>query len=165
MRRKPRLHTIGLDISNSTGWCHLHTNGSLDSGTVKLKGDSTTATLLNFRDMLCRLTRGLREARIVFEHIAFYTSTAQSLSYNTKLGVLLLFAADFDGKLTLHDVHNQTLKKHITGHGRASKCQMASAAERFLFEQNGVKRTFKVRTENDEADAICLVRYALDTIE
>ena len=52
-------------------------------------------------------------------------------------------------------VHTGTLKKHATGHGGASKAQMIEAAEkRWGLEVSG----------DDEADALCVLAWAIEEI-
>ncbi len=140
-------------MATETGWA-LYANGIRDSGYMRFavgRGESPGMRFVRFRKWLGEMTFGPKVPKldlIVYEqaHHRGGAATAVGVGFVT---VLLEFCAQFDIQHT--SVHSLTLKKWVTGSGRASKEEvMGALARRFDF----------TTTNDNEADAVAMLEYA-----
>ena len=86
-----------------------------------------------------------------YEDVRGHSSTAAAHWYGG-WEALTLLACD-SRELPCYGVHTGTLKKWATGAGNAPKVAMMAAARRYVGD---------VEITHDEADAVCLLAYALE---
>lgn len=147
------MNILALDCATKTGWATL-VDGQIESGMqdfTKKRGESNGMLFLKFNQWLRRLNEypfGL----IVYEQAHHRGGAA------TEICVGLSTRAQ-EYAVTYHSehwaVHTATLKKAITGNGRASKEDMMA----YFKEQTG-----REPEDDNEADAYALLRYAMDEL-
>ena len=146
------MKILALDLGTHTGWAY--TDGTaLESGTQTLdlrRGESPGMRFLRFRRWLDDMLRGLRPALVAYEapHHRGGAATEVAVGFSTRV---LEQCADLG--IEHVSVHTATLKKHATGSGRAGKDDMIRAAS---------ERWGRTPATDDEADALCLLAYAVD---
>jgi Holliday junction resolvasome RuvABC endonuclease subunit len=143
---------LGLDLGTKTGWA-VYQDGRIYSGAVDLRprrGDSPGMRMLYLRSFLN--THLVPPDLVVYERPHLRGGHAAAVLSHLE-GELLSWCATLN--LTHHAVHSGTLKKFASGSGTASKEEMVRLASL------AVEREV---LSDDEADAIHLVRYALDML-
>lgn len=143
------MNVIGIDPANKCGFAH--SSGPLGVWNLKLKGDKHSGRRLErFRRHLFRIRREHGIDRIGIEEASFGSINQNTAAkHNELLGVAKLVAAEWD--IPIHCYKPPTIKKFLTGNGRASKQQMISA----------VSALFGVETTNDDiADAVAIMELA-----
>jgi len=118
------------------------------------RGESSGMRLLRFRRWLREVLGGGEVMLVAYEQPVIHRKRRQlnaSVAHNLE-GVLL---PEIEGRIDYVSPTPAEVKKHATGKGNASKAQMIEAAR----ERWGVD----VRDDN-EADALCVLAWALDEI-
>ena len=153
---KGRVGVLALDLATATGWALRDARGAVTSGTEHFelrRGESTGMRLLRFR-------RWLREVLTPEVQLVAYEQPVihrkrrqlnQSVAHNLE-GVLL---AEIEGKADYACPTPAEIKKHATGRGNANKEAMVQAAQ---------ARWRRPVEDLDEADALCVLAWALDEI-
>ena len=145
---------LALDLATLTGFAtNVYSKELGISGTVPFEKDEEFPGM---RFVRCRKwlektyeLLGSHLDLIVYEQ-AHHRGGAATQCCVGLVSCVLMFCAD--KKIKSVPVHSQTLKKWATGHGKASKDQMIMAAEARGWQP----------ADDNEADAILLLEYALD---
>jgi len=147
---------LGLDLGTSCGWAIRDDFGNLHSGTWDLKPRPTdpeqTAWLVFWR-RLNALHQAHKIKLVAYERVEGHVSMYAGHVYGGFKAVLQMFA-DFN-RLRIDSIHTGTLKKLVTGNGRATKEMMIAIAQEKWPSQN------ISNSEHDRADAL----HVLDWIE
>lgn len=173
---------LALDLATSTGWARRDRAGNITSGTQRFKradGESLGAQLLRFRRWLREQlggefapTRGIDDRGGVVAYdgglIAYERPLTVARGFKAGIGkeleALILVEAAEAG-IEARSVAPGTLKKHATGHGTASKHDMLRAAvKRWGPELEAQKGPAGPLPGDDEADALCVLAWALEGI-
>lgn len=150
---------IGLDQSTKTGYAiaDAETGNIIKSGHFHVRGVdgsrlSAGAAFNTFERWLESLLEEYAPTKVVFEqpHFQGYNATVELVGF---VAIILKVCAAHN--IEVSSVHTATLKKFATGNGRADKSEMTEAASKI------VGRTLSVQDDNDESDAIHLVRWGL----
>jgi len=148
------MRIAALDLGGTTGWA-IGTNGKVQaSGTIDLvprRGESPGMRYLRLRAFLEDMRRGFPDIALVGYEAAHHRGGAA-----TEYGVgcaTTVQAWCAERGIEHQAVHTATLKKGITGNGRASKAEMVAAATVRLEPGAAPPR------DDNEADAICLCVY------
>lgn len=151
---------LGLDQSTKTGYavCDSATGEIIISGHYNVKSAdgkrlSAGAAFNRFEHWLESLLEEHAPILVVFEqpHFQGYNATVELVGF---VAIILKVCARHN--IAVDSVHTSTLKKFATGNGRADKSDMTSAAEKII------GRSLSVVDDNDEADAIHLVRWGFE---
>ena len=145
---------LALDLGTNTGWALRRKNGQIYSGVQNFKPDRFSGggmMMLKFRNWLETLhqTSGHIEV-IVFEEVRRHAGTTAAHVYGGFLGQMSAWAEE--NKIPYQGVPVGTIKRHATGKGHASKEEIVRAIVDHGFSP----------MDHNEADAIALIRYALD---
>src|SRR5574343_237124 len=150
---------IGFDCAQKCGWCVLDQNGKvMESGMqdfTKRRGESNGLLFLRFRTWIKELVTQLPELPGILSyesaHMRGGAATEICVGMQTRVQEM---AAEFG--IESAPVHTATLKKRITGHGKASKEDMIAHASKVLG---------RPPVDDNEADAVhvarvCFMDYA-----
>jgi len=148
------LTILALDLATKTGWAvMLPAWQKPETGVQKFelqRGESPGMRFLRFRRWLEELVRLYAPSLIVFEqtHHRGGAATEIAVGFSTRVQeVAAMLGAEHVA------VHSATLKKHATGSGRAGKDEMIQeATRRWGYEPK----------DDNEADAMCLLAYAIE---
>jgi len=165
------MRILALDLATRTGWA-LWDGARLESGVQdfsKQRGESNGMLFWKFNKWLadialnddhpivsCRSDR--RIDLIVFEQAHHRGGAATEICVGLVTRVQEMcarFGIDHS------PIHGSTLKKWATGHGNADKKAMIEAAEVRLYDLNRLSGRPTI-TDDNEADAILLLGYALE---
>ena len=153
------MNILAVDPGSRLGWA-LALGAALESGVEDFslrRGESPGARYLRLRrwlaevDDLSQRTTGQHLELIVYEqpHHRGGHATEVAHGFSTRLQEHAAATAGCE----CVSVHTATLKKRTTGNGRASKDDMIAAArDRWKHEP----------ADDNEADALCLLAYALE---
>lgn len=167
LRTNEHVHVpvLALDLATHTGWALRARDGSVTSGVQVFdlkRGESAGMRFLRFRRWLNEVldtSCGFTGAGVIAYEQAHHRgghATAVGVGLTT---IALEVAADRGLEVT--SVHTATLKRHATGRGNAKKPDMVAAA---TARWPHVGRRLDPLGE-DEADALCVLAWALDEIE
>ena len=154
---------LGIDQSTKTGFAFadVETGVIVKSGHYSVRAAdggrlSVGAALNRFEQWLEMLLEEYAPVRVIFEqpHFQGYNATVELVGF---VAIILKLCAKHN--IAVDSVHTSTLKKFATGDGRADKAAMTAAAEKI------VGRSLSVENDNDEADAIHLVKWGLANAE
>lgn len=151
---------LALDLGTKCGWALMHEDGRLISGTWNLNKGSRGEYYYRYGSLL-DILGSLVEQRILpvtdmppevyFEDVKRHSGTIAAHVYGGLKAVLHLWGAPLG--VEVKGVGVGVIKKHATGKGNASKAMMIAAAkERWGI---GIK-------DDNQADALCLLAYAVD---
>lgn len=150
---------LALDMATKTGWAYRGRDGSVISGVQKFelrRGESSGMRLVRFRKWVAELLSDSAVDLIAYEQPIAYPGRANAARVGFNLeGVLLALIGSMEG-LDYTNVTPSELKKHATGRGNANKDLMKQAA---------FNRWQKVPADDNEADALCLLAWAIDETE
>lgn len=142
-------HVLALDLATQTGWAIAHDGVLIDVGTLDLGRD------LSQGERLCKLW-GWLISRLDTDLVVCEQPHLRGGGsfYLAGLAAVVILWGEVHG-VAYAGVHTATLKKHATGNGRAEKPAMvAAAAKRWGIEPGS----------DDEADALCLLAWALEEV-
>jgi crossover junction endodeoxyribonuclease RuvC len=145
---------LALDLASSTGWAVQRSNGSVATGVVCfLSTLNPGSRWIRFYDWLLGTIRFEETQRIIFEEpfIHMKHRSGIGLSYGFKTIVELLAARN---DIPCHGIAPTVLKKWATGHGNATKNQMAIFARSMGWKL----------TNDNEVDARFLLHFAQEKI-
>lgn len=147
------MSVLALDLGTKTGWA-LQTDSGIDSGTVSFatkRNEGGGMRYLKFKRWLTEIKqKGVTE--IYYEEVRNHAGITAAHVYGA-----------FEGHLTAWCEHHQipyesvpvgTIKLDACGNGRASKIDMINKAKLIGFNPS----------DDNEADAIHLLRYALKIV-
>jgi len=157
------MRILALDVATKTGWAVLMDDERIESGmqdfTLK-RGESKGMLFYYFRHWLRPILSSLRPDIVVYEaaHHRGGHATEVCVGLVTRIKELIDIrnARSPDHEIEYCAVHSATLKKHITGNGRASKNEVKVAVR---------QRLGRHITDDNEADALALMYYAEDTLK
>jgi len=156
------MKILAIDSGTLTGWA-AWLDGRIEFGVQDFslkRGESPGMRFLNFRVWLEKIIGQIKPGLIVFEMAHHRGGHATEVAVGLTTRIQEVAAAH---NIEYQAVHSGTLKKAMTGSGRANKEDMKKAAIDFV-DANG--RWFeygraKTITDDNEADAVCLLKYAL----
>jgi Holliday junction resolvasome RuvABC endonuclease subunit len=150
------LNLISLDLGTQTGWAS-RCGGVYNSGTKSFKlgrFDGRGMQFLKFRKFLHKLTDTVQPDLIVLEEVRRHLGVDAAHAYGGYLSHVASYCAEAGIPHT--GVPVGTIKHHATGKGNASKEKMISAAKELYPDQ--------IIEDDNQADALCLLKYAIDEI-
>ncbi|MDA0984154.1 MAG: hypothetical protein O3A06_14310 [Proteobacteria bacterium] len=142
-----------LDLGTVTGWALRGRDGAVHSGTMSFRPsryEGGGMRYLRFTDWLVELamlSRGF--GRVVFEEVRAHAGTDAAHVYGGFLGALTSWCEKHE--VPYQGVPVATIKRHVTGKGNADKQAVIDAVKRLGFAP----------ADDNEADAIALLRWAL----
>lgn len=146
---------LALDLGQNLGWALRRRDGQIYSGTERFKPDRFSGggmVLLRFRNWLQTLNATSEGIDVVvFEEVRRHLGTTAAHVYGGFLGQLSVWA-ESQG-IPYQGVPVGTIKHHATGRGNASKEDVTRAVMDLGFSP----------TDDNEADALALLRWAIDT--
>ena len=153
------MKIFGIDPGTATtGWGLIETNGkqcTVDSwGLIETEKDEKVETRLSkiYRETLAELKK-LSPDVFVYEKIFFATNAKTVISVGQAQGVMLLAASR--SKLPVISYAPGTIKKLITGNGRANKKDVQQGVRKILGNQVKSKAHRKTHFDN-AADALAI---------
>ena len=153
------MRILGIDPGTATtGWGLIKVNGeqcTVDSwGLIETNKDSSVENRLEkiYKETLAILKK-LTPDVFVYEKIFFATNAKTVIAVGQAQGVMLLAAAR--SKLPVTSYAPGTIKKLITGNGRAKKKEVQQAIRRILGNQVKSKAHKKTHFDN-AADALAI---------
>ena len=149
------MNILAIDIGTKTGWAFSE-GGSGVWDLSPRRHESQGMRGIKFRQSL-RAYKGLIDL-IVYEEIARHRGTHAAHVYGGLLIVLQMFCEEQG--VNYQGVPVGTIKKFATGKGNASKEMMIEAANQNFGFGSGVRHRDRSITDDNEADAICLLEYA-----
>lgn len=147
------MKILAFDLGTSCGWAKSLHGGGCVYGTLDLSAGRFSGggmRYVRFGNELATLIEGVD--LVVFEEVRRHMGVDAAHVYGGLLAVLT--AKCESAKIPYEGVPVGTIKKHATGKGNASKSEMVLAA--------GSWATGTADLTDDEADAICLLRYAIE---
>lgn len=155
------MRLLALDLGTKTGWAFyddLTTEHGVQDFSLQ-RGESVGMRFVKFRSWLTKMILSLRPDVILYEqaHMRGGAATDVLVGFTTRVQeVSEEINQRYGSKIGYTGVHSATIKKSITGSGRAEKKDMIEAASRII--RGPIK-------DDNEADAICLLEYGKKTIE
>ena len=150
------MNILAFDLGTRTGWSRNLTTGQYVYGTLDLRGGRYAGGGMRYvllgNELVTLLHDGID--LVVYEEVRRHLGVDAAHVYGGLLAVLT--AACGKRKIPYQGVPVQTIKKHATGKGNASKDAMVSAAWDIIMRAD-------LPLTSDEADAICLLDYAVKT--
>ena len=145
---------LALDLGTRTGWALRWDEGHVASGVEDFSGhrrrESLGLRVLRFRRWLRETLSLARPTLVVYERPVFYSAWHhRSVAHNLE-GVLL---AEIEGRREYVSPLPAVVKRHATGRGSPTRAQVLEAVR---------ARWGRVVSDLDEADALCLLAWALD---
>jgi Holliday junction resolvasome RuvABC endonuclease subunit len=159
----PKLETLmnstflALDLGTQTGWALSAIDQPITSGSESFKPqrfEGGGMRYLRFKRWLTEIKQTVnRIDTVYFEEVRRHVGVDAAHAYGGFLATLTAWCEHH--QIPYQGVPVGTIKKHATGKGNASKDEMISAV---------IKRGFNPADDN-EADALALLHWALDTQE
>lgn len=148
---------LGLDCALKTGYAILDSEGKLiDSGVWDFRGhyrqSGTGSLFFRFKYEIERRME-FKFNLIGVENVHHRGAAATKLAYGY-LTILDLLSYFYN--IPVQTVHSQSLKKWVTGYGRAEKSEMIKAAEQF-------KGSSVI--DDNEADSILISKYFYERLK
>jgi len=150
------MNILALDLATTTGWA-LREGDRVESGVqvfdVK-RGESPGMRYIRFRRWLAEI--GTRAELIVYEQTVPTTTKFAGASTRELASGLATRVQEYCAERGIEHtaVYPSTLKKFTTGKGNAKKPDVLAA----------VCRRWKAVTDDNEADAVALLHYALEEL-
>lgn len=152
--------TLALDLGTHLGWALQHSDGRVESGVEDFSPDKHEQDGLRFlrfrawlHDVKVRLEAGGEELALIrYERINFAMpgQVYASHVYGANWGTLTAWAEHH--KIEYEGIYPTTIKKYVTGSGRASKDQVKRAVRALGFNP----------ATHDEADALALLALTME---
>jgi hypothetical protein len=146
---------LALDLGTTTGWAMRTRNDIILSGVRRFRpsrfegGGMRYLRFTGWLDDVLSYVGGLDS--LFFEEVRAHAGTNAAHIYGGFLGTLTAWCESHD--VPYEGVPVATIKRHVTGKGNASKQAVTAAVQALGY-----------RPEDDnEADAIALLRWAIDT--
>ena len=157
-----RKRILGLDLGTITGWAVILQSHGVQFGQfdVSRKDDCRADRIQAFSGAVGELLSRFNPEEIWYEFTVQRGEASRWFSAWEALLLLEVGKAD----IPCFSVNALTLKKWCTGSGRAPKDDMVVAAKAFIAMHPNVPHFTgrSVRPTYDEADAICVLSYALE---
>lgn len=148
---QPMTILLSLDLGTTTGWA-LAKDGEIRSGSICFKPnhfDSGDCRFTRFKRWLGNTHAHCSLDQIVYEAVRRHNGTIAGQTYGGFMATLQTFGDDY--QIPYEGVPVGTIKKFITGNGKASKLDMINAME---------KKGHRPRDDN-EADALALLYWRM----
>jgi len=144
---------LGLDIARSTGVAILNSNGTFGYHTTRFENGNHPGDMFfafrSFLNLTEETTGGI--AHVFYEKKTFHREgTNQAEIAFGMTGNLLSWCRL--NNIPVSGIPNNTIKKHIAGHGRADKLMMVEAVRQFGFEPK----------DHNAADAIATLLVGME---
>lgn len=160
---------LALDLGTTTGWALRGSDGHITSGSESFRPQRFEGGGMRF----LRFKRWLTEIKqscdgidcLHFEEVRRHVSTDAAHAYGGFLATLTAWCEHH--QIPYQGVPVGTIKKHATGKGNASKGEMIGAAVRRWHGVRPFRLQFTTTSEccdEDEADALCVLAWALEQI-
>ena len=147
------MRILALDTATQTGWAIADGKTIVESGVqdfARRRGESPGLQFLQFRTWLKKFCLHFDIDLLVYERAHHRGGAATEIGVNLT-GRVQEVAAELGKEYAT--VHTSTLKKWVTGSGRASKSEMIEAAKSILGRDP---------IDDNEADAVHLARWAAE---
>ena len=145
---------LALDLGIKTGWAISSKDGKIESGTENFKVskfESQGVMFLKFKNWLTELKNRYKGIDYVyFEAVRRHLGTDAAHMYGGFMGQLTVWATHHD--IPYQGISVQTIKKHITGKGNASKQEVIAA----------IRAKNHDPADDNEADALALLDFVLN---
>jgi Holliday junction resolvasome RuvABC endonuclease subunit len=146
---------LALDLGTKTGWAVRLDDGDVISGAQSFKTprvDGAGMCFLRFRRWLSAVFKQMKFSEVYFEEVRRHAGTSAAHAYGGYKAHLTAWCEEM--MIPYQSVPVGTIKLFATGKGNASKEMMIDAAVRCGFSVDN----------DDEADALHLLRYAVDQL-
>lgn len=146
------MKILALDLGTRTGFATATAPDAILAGTWDFQPsryDSSGMRFVKFRARIQETCESIRPDLVVYEEVRRHAGTTAAHVYGGLLAMLQSYC--LEAKLNFVGVPVGTIKKHATGKGSASKAEMIAAVRKLGF----------CPADDNEADAIALLRYAL----
>jgi Holliday junction resolvasome RuvABC endonuclease subunit len=153
---------LALDLGIQTGWCIKHTNGNVYSGSVFLgnevksrtKNDPKGKKLLTFQQFLYEIHEKYLIDIIYYEHVVNHNTSNSTYVAHAYGGYLAILTAWCEQEqIPYTGVNPGTIKKHLTGNGKAKKEIIIDAVKALGYYPH----------DHNQADAIAIMEYVKST--
>lgn len=155
------MKTLALDLGNICGWAIMENSKLIDSGFLDLRENKTKLhlgeNLIAYKQLLEKLiaiNKGIDN--IYYEHLEKIKGQHWNHQWNAYRGIMMTVA--FENKLEINPVSAGTIKRNLTGNGRAEKKEMLS----ILNLNPIIKPLNRAVTDDNECDAIAIAMLAHD---
>ena len=155
-----RLTLLALDLGTTTGWALRAPEGQIDHGFVSFKSqrfEGGGMRYLRFRRWLTELKATVAAPQglgaVYFEEVRRHVGVDAAHVYGGLMATLTSWCEHHN--IPYQGVPVGTIKKHVTGRGNASKDEVIAA----------MHALGHVVTDDNEADALALLHWAMDTQE
>ena len=155
-----RLSLLALDMGTTTGWALRAPEGQIDHGFVSFKSqrfEGGGMRYLRFRRWLTELKATVAAPQglgaVYFEEVRRHVGVDAAHVYGGLMATLTSWCEHHN--IPYQGVPVGTIKKHATGRGNASKDEVIAA----------MRALGHVVTDDNEADALALLHWAMDTQE
>ena len=162
-------HILALDLGTIMGWA-LNNGNDTRWGHFDLKPttyESDGMRYVYFQKRLNELFINKIDL-LVYEEVHGHLGKAAARVYAGYLAIMQAHCAGLPEPVNYTGVKVHTLKTYATGRGNAGKAAMIDAATKMVRKQGYavghaelVSRTNPIGMTDDEADAICLLNYAM----
>lgn len=145
------MSILALDLGTQCGWAI--NSEPIYSGSYNLKPgkfDSHGQRYVKYKNMLNEIFISHHIDEIVYEAVRRHVGIDAAHVYGGLLAILQSMA--IENGIEYRGVAVQTIKKHATGRGNATKDEMIVAANAFYPQINII--------DDNHADALCLLNYA-----
>jgi hypothetical protein len=146
---------VALDLASQTGWALRNRDGRILSGTVSFRPsryDGGGMRYLRFQNWLTQFAAELPEiSAIYFEEVRRHLGTDAAHVYGGLLATVTAWCEQ--RRIPYQGVPVGTIKRHIAGSGAADKQAVIAAVRARGFTP----------TDDNEADAIAILLWAIDT--
>jgi Holliday junction resolvasome RuvABC endonuclease subunit len=148
---------LALDLGTHTGWALQHLDGTTTSGTEHFKPqrfEGGGMRFLRFKRWLNELLSASNHINAVFfEEVRRHAGVDAAHAYGGFMGHLTAWCEHHN--IPYQGVPVGTIKKHATGKGNAGKEEMIASA----------RKRGHAPTDDNEADALALLHWAVETQE
>ena len=145
-------------MGSKTGWAS-RCGGQVNSGTKDFsltRFEGRGMQFLKFRKFLLQLAEIVQPDIIVLEEVRRHLGVDAAHAYGGYLAHVSSYCEEQEPPIPHTGVPVGTIKKHATGKGNASKEQMIEAA--------GLLYPDQVIEDDNQADALCILNYAIENI-
>ena len=155
-----RSSLLALDLGTTTGWALRAPEGQIDHGFVSFKSqrfEGGGMRYLRFRRWLTELKASVAAPQglgaVYFEEVRRHVGVDAAHVYGGLMATLTSWCEHHN--IPYQGVPVGTIKKHVTGRGNASKDEVIAA----------MRALGHVVTDDNEAEALALLHWAMDTQE
>lgn len=148
---------LALDLGTTTGWALRGSDGHITSGSERFRPqrfEGGGMRYLRFRRWISEIQVSASEIQFLyFEEVRRHVGVDAAHAYGGFLATLTAWCEHH--QIPYQGVPVGTIKKHATGKGNAGKAEVIAA----------MRALGHLVTDDNEADALALLRWAIDTQE